>query len=58
MDVSSHLDQLRSKHQTLKAKIKDEERRPGVDSVQISALKREKLHLKEEIEKLSLTTTH
>lgn len=56
MDVSSHLDQLRSKHRTLKDRIRDEERRPGVDNLQISALKKEKLHLKEEIEKLSITT--
>jgi hypothetical protein len=57
MSVSSHLDQLRHKHESLKAKIREEERRPGVDHLQITALKREKLHLKEEIERLSTTVT-
>lgn len=53
MSVSSHLDQLRKKHETLKAKIKEEERRPGADHVEITALKREKLHIKESIGRLT-----
>ncbi len=57
MSVSSHLDQLRHKHEALKARIKDEERRPGIDHLEITALKREKLHIKEEIERLSATET-
>lgn len=56
MNVSSHLDQLRMKHEALDVRIRDEERRPGSDSLQITALKREKLHLKEEIQKLSQAT--
>ncbi len=56
MNLSSHLDQLRLKHETLDGKIRDEERRPGADSLEISALKREKLHVKEEIQKLSNAT--
>ena len=55
MSVESHLDHLRQKHQGLEAKIREEERRPGADSVHIRALKREKLHIKEEIERLSET---
>lgn len=55
MNVASHLDQLRQKHEALKARIKEEERRPGVDHLEITALKREKLHIKEEIERLSAT---
>lgn len=55
MSVSTHLDTLREKHEHLKTRIKEEERRPGVDHVHISALKREKLHVKEEIQKLSET---
>ncbi|MFK7944796.1 MAG: YdcH family protein [Paracoccaceae bacterium] len=55
MSVESHLDHLRQKHQGLEAKIREEERRPGADNVQIRSLKREKLHLKDEIEKLSDT---
>ncbi|MEM7188817.1 MAG: YdcH family protein [Pseudomonadota bacterium] len=53
MNLSSHLDQLRTKHQTLKTRIKEEERRPGVDHLEIAAMKREKLHVKEEIARLS-----
>ena len=55
MSVESHLDQLRQKHHGLEVRIQEEERRPGADSVQIRTLKREKLHLKEEIQRLSET---
>ncbi len=55
MSVSTHLDQLREKHEALKIRIKAEERRPGVDSLEISALKRKKLLVKEEIERLAPT---
>jgi len=53
MSVSSHLDQLRQKHESLKERIREEERRPGIDHLEISALKREKLLIKEQIERLS-----
>lgn len=53
MSVSSHLDQLRQKHEALKGRIREEERRPGVNHIEITAMKREKLHIKEEIERLS-----
>ena len=54
MSVSSHLDQLRHKHEALKVKIREEERRPAVNHLEITAMKREKLHIKEEIEKARL----
>lgn len=53
MNVESHLDQLRNKHEELKALIKEEERRPGVNHLEISALKKKKLLVKEEIARLS-----
>ncbi len=53
MSVESHLEQLREKHRGLDARIRDEERRPGVSSTEITALKREKLLVKEEIQRLS-----
>ena len=53
MTLASHLDQLRQKHETLKLKIKEEEQHPGVDHLDIVALKREKLHVKEEIARLT-----
>lgn len=56
MTVASHLDQLRQKHEGLKARIQKEERRPGANHLEITELKRKKLHVKEEIERLSETT--
>ena len=58
MNVSPHLDSLRSKHAALETKIQDEQRRPGADSVQLTSLTRQKLQLKEEIERLSTEITH
>lgn len=55
MSVESHLDQLREKHKGLDARIKEEERRPSVDSVELRSLKRKKLQVKEEIKRLSET---
>ena len=53
MTVSSHLFQLRQKHEALSKKIEDEQHRPGSDDLQITAMKRQKLLLKEEINRLS-----
>lgn len=52
MAVSSHLNQLREKHEALKVRIREEERRPGIDHLEVVQLKREKLHLKEQIQRL------
>lgn len=56
MSVSSHLDQLRQKHESLEARIKEQQKHPGADSLEIASLKREKLLLKEKIERLAATT--
>ena len=53
MSASPHLSQLRQKHEALSKKIEDEQQRPGSDDLQITAMKRQKLRLKEEIAKLS-----
>lgn len=53
MNLASHLDQLKARHEALKHKIKEEETHPGADHLEIVALKREKLHVKEEIERIS-----
>ena len=58
MNVSPHLDSLRSKHAALETEIQDEQRRPGADSIQLTSLKRRKLQLKEEIERLSSEVAH
>lgn len=52
MNLSSHLSELRKKHQTLSEAIESEQRAPGSDSLRIATLKRQKLRLKEEITKL------
>lgn len=58
MSLSSHLSELRRKHAVLEDKIEVEARSPGSDDLDIKALKREKLRLKEEIAKLSSETVH
>ena len=53
MSLSSHIDELRRKHEALDARIEKEEQRPGSDDLSITSLKRQKLHIKEEINRLS-----
>lgn len=53
MSVSSHVQELRKKHQNLSETVEQAQRSPGVDDLQIAALKKEKLRLKEQIERLS-----
>lgn len=52
MSLTSHLEQLREKHQALSKKIEEEQKRPGSDDLRITAMKRQKLLLKEEITRL------
>ncbi len=49
MSLSSHLEELRKKHEMLAAQIEEEERHPAADDLEIRELKRLKLHIKEEI---------
>ncbi|PIE15428.1 MAG: DUF465 domain-containing protein [Rhodobacterales bacterium] len=53
MSMSSHLEELRKKHKELSDLVEQEQRRPGSDDLVIADLKKQKLHLKEEIERLS-----
>ncbi|SHH66529.1 YdcH family protein [Marivita hallyeonensis] len=53
MSLTSHLQELKRKHQTLAEEVEQAQRAPGVDDLAISALKKQKLRLKEEIERLS-----
>jgi len=53
MTLSSHLQELRRKHESLEAEVESVQRSPGSDDLQISALKKQKLRLKEEIHRLS-----
>jgi hypothetical protein len=53
MSLSSHLSELKKKHQHLSDAVEDAQRAPGVDGLQIADLKKQKLRLKEEIERLT-----
>lgn len=53
MSLSSHLTELRKKHQFLSDAVETEQRSPGADPLRVAELKRQKLRLKDEIERLS-----
>ncbi len=53
MTISSHLTELKKKHQNLSDAVEQAQRSPAVDDLEISRLKKQKLHLKEEITRLS-----
>ena len=54
MSMGSHLQELRKKHQDLESEVEAAQRSPSFDDLQLSALKKQKLKIKEEIERLSL----
>lgn len=53
MSLSSHLQELKKKHQHLSESVEMMQRRPATDDLEIAKLKKQKLMLKEEINKLS-----
>lgn len=53
MSMSSHLQELRKKHQSLSDRVEQEQRNPAADDLHIAELKKQKLRLKEEIHRLS-----
>jgi hypothetical protein len=52
MSYAARLDALKERHASLEMRILDEDQRPRPDSEILMRLKIEKLHVKEEIEKL------
>lgn len=52
MTLSSHLQELRKKHQALSEHVDEAQRSPGTSDLRIRELKKQKLKLKEEIERL------
>ena len=52
MSLQSHLEALQGKHASLESQIAVEDQRPQPDLTALSRLKREKLRLKEEMERL------
>ena len=58
MSLGSHLQELRKKHQYLSSEVEAAQRSPSIDDLQVTDLKKQKLHIKEEIERLSHTASH
>jgi hypothetical protein len=55
MSVQSHLAELERRHQALDREIETELLHPSTDELRVKELKRKKLHLKDEIERLRTT---
>ncbi|TCO73006.1 YdcH family protein [Rhodovulum euryhalinum] len=53
MNLGSHLQELRRKHQALSQQVEEAQRTPAMDGLQVAELKKQKLKLKEQIERLS-----
>ena len=53
MSLNSHLTELRKKHEVLSRQVETESRNPGTDSLELTAMKKRKLALKQEIARLS-----
>jgi hypothetical protein len=52
MSLAAHIAELSEKHRTLEYKIQEAQARPGSDDAQIAKLKKEKLRIKDEMNKL------
>jgi len=52
MSIETHLIKLESKRQALKEKLEKKLSHPSVDDLEITEIKRQKLHLKDEITRL------
>ncbi len=53
MTMSSHLQELRKKHESLSEMVEMAQKSPASDDLHITELKKQKLRLKEEIHRLS-----
>jgi hypothetical protein len=53
MSLADKIESLKEKHQTLESAIETEHHRPHPDDIEIAALKKQKLALKDEIAGLS-----
>ncbi|WP_264046689.1 YdcH family protein [Methylobacterium flocculans] len=56
MSLQTHLTQLARKHEALEREIHDAAHRPSANDLRIAELKRRKLHLKDEINRLRSDT--
>lgn len=53
MSLSSHLQELKKKHQNLSESVEELQRSPSTSDIEIARLKKKKLMLKEEITRLT-----
>lgn len=53
MSLTSHLQELRRRHEALAQKVEEAQRAPGFDDLAIAEMKKQKLRLKEEITRLA-----
>lgn len=58
MALDAHLVELSEKHRSLDRKIEEELARPSADTVKVAEWKRQKLRLKDEIERLKHEVSH
>jgi hypothetical protein len=58
MALSAHLHELSEKHRQLDRRIAEEMTRPGSDDLEIRRMKRQKLKIKEEIDRLQAASRH
>jgi hypothetical protein len=52
MSLRSHLEELTAKHQSLETQISEAMQHPSVDTVELTRLKRRKLQLKDEMQRI------
>ncbi|SEP78997.1 YdcH family protein [Thalassovita taeanensis] len=55
MNLSSRVEELKKKHLSLSQRVEVAQRAPGSSDIEIADMKRKKLRLKEEIERLTAT---
>lgn len=53
MPLQNHLDELERKHQALERELRDAVAHPATDDKRLAELKRRKLHLKDELSRLT-----
>ena len=58
MSLESQLSELERRHQSLKREIAEAQAHPGANETEIAAMKRRKLHIKDEIARLKHDTVH
>lgn len=54
MNLASRLQELQRKHEALSKQVETVQRSPGADDLEIGELKKQKLRLKEEIERIKV----